>query len=75
MSEIVKAVEQVRDAAERNAKLSEQLSSLGLTMISQSRNLEEAIKAFHLSDELTSDIETKSMAAVATRNLINVNSK
>ncbi|MEW6732077.1 MAG: methyl-accepting chemotaxis protein [Acidobacteriota bacterium] len=50
--EIVKAVNRIREAAERNAKVAEQLSSMGCEILSQSEHLEEAINAFHLSNNM-----------------------
>jgi methyl-accepting chemotaxis protein len=49
--EIVKSVVRVRDAAERNTKLSEHLSTAGRSMLSHLQHLEEAVKVFHLPDE------------------------
>lgn len=51
--EIVRVVSRMRDAAERNAKTSEHLSSVGLNVLSQLQGLENAVKAFHLGDETT----------------------
>lgn len=49
-SEMIKSVEHVRDAVERNAKLSEHLSSTGRSALSQLQQLEEAIGVFRFSD-------------------------
>ncbi|MEW6733252.1 MAG: methyl-accepting chemotaxis protein [Acidobacteriota bacterium] len=48
--EIVKAVERVRDAAERNVKLSQHLSTAGRSVLTQTERLEEAVSVFHLSN-------------------------
>lgn len=49
--EIVKSVGRVQSAAERNSKLSEQLSGAARNMLSQSGRLEEAVAAFRMSED------------------------
>jgi methyl-accepting chemotaxis protein len=48
-AEIVKSVERVQSAAERNTRLSEQLSAASREILSQSKDLEETIGAFRLN--------------------------
>lgn len=49
--EIVKSVERVQSAAERNTKLSEQLSDAGSSILSQSQELEVAMASFKLESD------------------------
>lgn len=57
--EIVKSVVHLRDTIERNNKLSQHLSSAGGSVLSQLSCLEEAVKAFRLSDQVLNSL-TKS---------------
>lgn len=51
-SEILKAIETARDAAERNARLSEDLSTVGRAVLKESEQLARTIKIFRISEDL-----------------------
>ncbi|MEW6733320.1 MAG: methyl-accepting chemotaxis protein [Acidobacteriota bacterium] len=49
-TELIRSVERVSDAAERNARLSESLAGAGRSVLLQSRRLEEVVSIFQLSE-------------------------
>jgi methyl-accepting chemotaxis protein len=59
--DIVKSVERARDATERNARLSEQLSQTGFSVLSQSERLEEAVSIFRLLNDISVGVEHQAL--------------
>lgn len=61
--EIIKSIAVVRDATERNAKLSENLSESGNNVLAQSERLEKAVNIFKISQTTGAIVNSISTAA------------